>query len=108
MPTLRAKLYVRHNIGYGCVALLFHPSCFKRGISRERILYVIEHCPQPLDQPEEDGEDLVVFLGDDWRGVPLEVGAIEITGGDLLIIHAMGMRDKYAEDYERVTGWQES
>jgi hypothetical protein len=60
----------------------------------------------PLDEPQEDGNDLVLYLGDDWRGVPLEVMGIELEGGDLLVIHAMPLREKYQDDYERVIPWQ--
>lgn len=38
----------------------------------------------------------------DNRGVPLEVLAIELSDGDLLVIHAMRMRSKCLDDYERV------
>jgi len=34
--------------------------------------------------------------------VPLEVAAIELENGDLFVIHAMRMRQKYAAEYARV------
>jgi hypothetical protein len=49
-----------------------------------------------------DEEDLVVFLGPDKRGVPLEVIAVELADGDLLVIHAMKLRRKYLDDYAKV------
>ena len=60
----------------------------------------------PLDEPQEDGNDLVLYLGDDWRGALLEVMGIELESGDLLVIHAMPLRDKYGDDYARVIPWQ--
>lgn len=45
------------------------------------------------------------FLGDDEHFVPLEVMAMELDDGDLLVIHAMKLRRKYREAYEEVTAW---
>ncbi|MFN2569242.1 MAG: hypothetical protein ABR564_06540 [Candidatus Dormibacteria bacterium] len=52
----------------------------------------------PIDIPQDD--DLVMFLGDDWHGVPLEVGAFEWDNGDLLVVHAMKLRRKYRREHE--------
>jgi hypothetical protein len=41
-----------------------------------------------------------VFLGADQYGVPLEVGCIELPDGNLLVIHAMKIRDRYLEDLD--------
>jgi hypothetical protein len=41
-----------------------------------------------------------VFLGDDPQGNPLEVMAIELPNGGLLVIHAMSLRNKYRQRYE--------
>ena len=38
--------------------------------------------------------------------VPLEVAAVEQAGGDLLVIHAMRLRAKYAAAYAEVRPWQ--
>ena len=46
----------------------------------------------PEDSPLED--DRIVFLGPDPNGVMLEVVAVEIEQG-LLVIHAMKMRSQY-------------
>jgi hypothetical protein len=51
-------------------------------------LYVVD--------PSADEDQLVLVLGPDDRGVPLEVVAVELRDGDLLVIHAMRMRAKYA------------
>jgi len=39
------------------------------------------------------------LLGDDAEGTPLEVIAIELEAGDILVIHAMELREKYRERY---------
>jgi len=49
---------------------------------------------EPAPEVSPLGEDRLVFLGPDPNGVMLEVMAIEIDQG-LLIIHAMKMRQKY-------------
>ena len=86
------------------MAIEFSPSASRHGISHERVRHVIETCACPLYPPDWDphDEDLVVFLGPDDRGVPLEIVAIDVANGDLLVIHAMRMREKYAAEYARV------
>lgn len=46
-----------------------------------------------------------MFLGDDENGVALEVMAVELESGDLLVIHAMPLRDRYLEQYEEAKKW---
>jgi hypothetical protein len=79
----------------------FHRSAFKHGISIERCGYVVEHCARPLYPPAIDVDPRVVFLGPDINGVPLEVVGIEDSRGEILVIHAMGLRKKYLNDYAR-------
>ena len=81
----------------------FARSAHKHGISRERTVYVIEHCGLPYEGPDGDA---VLFLGEDWNGVPLETGAIELDDGDLLVIHAMKLRRKYRGRYEEAVPWR--
>jgi hypothetical protein len=64
------------------MAIDFHDSAFRHGISRDRMLHVITHCRLPHDDP--DRVDVVLYLGDDWNGVELEVGAVECENGDLM------------------------
>ena len=86
------------------MAIESRPSASKHGISGERARYVVEHCACPLYPPDPDpgDEDLVVFLGPDARGVPLEAVAVEQANGDLLVIHAMRLRETYAAAYAKV------
>ena len=83
----------------------FAPSAGRHGISQDRIRHVISHCRSPLYPPDDDqgDKDLVMFLGPDATGVPLEVVAIENEDG-LYVIHAMRLRPRYADDYTRVMG----
>jgi hypothetical protein len=83
------------------VPIHFSRSSSRHGISRPRALHVVETCPLPLYSPEPEDEDLVLFLGLDPGGVALEVMAIELEGG-LLVIHAMKLRPKYREAFWQV------
>jgi hypothetical protein len=82
-------------------------SATKHRISRERSGHVINTThtiirePAPKDSQLED--DRIVFLGPDPNGVMLEVMAIEIEQG-LLIIHAMKMRRKYRPFVDKQDG----
>lgn len=89
--------------------LEFTRSAARHGISRERAAYVIEHCSSPLYDPAWFGATGgVLFLGFDWNGVPLEVGAVERDDGDLLVMHAMPVRRSYRAQLEEVIRWRES
>lgn len=62
-------------------------------ISRERSRYVIEHAGLRFEQPPPAGgpaeaDPRLVYLGDDASGVALEVMAIELEDGSVLVIHA--------------------
>jgi hypothetical protein len=73
-------------------------SAAKHRINRARSGHVVKTAatiiqePAPEDSPLE--VDRIVFLGPDPNGVMLEVVAVEIENG-LLIIHAMKMRAQY-------------
>ena len=89
------------------MAIRFARSAARHGIGEDRARHVIEHCPDPLYPPLASGEnDRVLFLGPDEHGVPLEVLAVELAGGELLVIHVMRLRRKYRRDYETVMAWQ--
>lgn len=62
---------------------------------------MVQTCPLPLYSPEPEDDDLVLFLGLDPDGVALEVMAIELDDG-LLVIHAMKLRPKYREAFRQV------
>ena len=86
-------------------------SATKHRIARQRARYVIEHCGLRFEQSPPAGApagaDLrLVYLGDDADGVALEVMAIELEDGNLLVIHAMPLRDRYREQYEEAKTWR--
>jgi len=90
------------------VAIIFRRSAARHGISQERATFVISTCPYPLSAPDDDPDriDRVLFLGPDAGGVPLEVVGIELDNGDLVVIHAMRMRRRYAGTYAQEMRWR--
>ena len=89
------------------MGLRFSRSAARHGISEERARYVIENCPFPMYGDRLIvAEDRVMYLWADMHGVPLEVGAIELDTGDLLVIHAMRLRKIHHADYARLLEWQ--
>ncbi len=87
-------------------------SAFRHGISEERSRYVVENWGPPFPVPATDDPtvDNLLFVGEDDRGVPLEVIAVEVQVDDeewdLLVIHAMRLRPAYRDLYEEVLRWR--
>ena len=86
-------------------------SATRHRISHERSQHVIEHCGLRFEQPPSAGapagaDPRLVYLGDDPAGVALEVMAIELEDGSLLVIHAMPLRDRYRQQYQEAKKWQ--
>lgn len=84
------------------MAIRFARSAIRHGISQTRARHVVENCRCPLYSAEIGDEDLVILLGPDLNGVPLEVMGVELADGHLLVVHAMKLRPKYRDDYKRV------
>lgn len=87
--------------------LRFARSAARHGISRERVRHVVETCRSPLYSDDADRAGLVLFVGADAHGIPLEVVGIELTDDVLVIIHAMRLRARNRDDYEWVMQWFE-
>lgn len=90
------------------MGIRFARSASRHGIAEDRVRHVIEQCSDPIYPPldESGADDRILFLGPDQHGVPLEVLAIELAGGELLVIHAMKLRRRYRRDYETVMAWR--
>jgi hypothetical protein len=90
--------------------VLFARSATKHRISKERIRFVIAHCglafEEPAPQASEVPDDRLVFLGDDAAGKELEVMAVEGPQGELIVIHAIELREKYKAQYEEAKQWR--
>jgi hypothetical protein len=93
------------------VNLKWARSATKHRISRERSRYVIEHCglrfkqEPPTGAPAGAGSRLI-FLGDDKDGIALEVMGVELEDENLLVIHAMSLRNRYQKQYEEAMKWR--
>ena len=107
-PSLRYS--VRQNVWPEEARITFARSATRHRISRERSLYVIEHCGvQFLDRhrnPADSGVDQrVYFLGDDLEEVTLEVVAVELDEENFRVIHAMELRNRFRGLYEEARSW---
>ena len=56
--------------------------------------------------PSGGTDERILYLGDDADGVALEVMAVELSGGELYVIHAMPLRAKYRPQYEEAKKWR--
>jgi hypothetical protein len=109
-PDPKLRYSVRHNVWPDEVRITFARSATKHRISRERSLYVIEHCGLQLvnryrNPAHSDVSQRVVFVGDDLEGVALEVMAVEEEEEELVVIHAMDMRKRFRGFYEEARQW---
>lgn len=81
-------------------------SATKHRISKERSRHVIEHAELRfrVEPPTSAStrQPRLLYVGDDAKGVALEVIAVELDNDTLLVIHAMPVRHRFANQYERV------
>jgi hypothetical protein len=69
---------------------------------------VIESCGLVflVPPPPAGLDERLLFLGDDAGGVALEVMAIELESGGILVIHAMELRARYRPYYDEAIRWR--
>ena len=108
-PDLRYS--VRQNVWSEEAEIKFTRSATKHRISRERSLYVVEHCGFQIVEHNRAAvhsgvDQRVVFVGDDLEGVALEVFAAERHEEEFLVIHAMNLRTRFRGFYEEARPWQ--
>jgi hypothetical protein len=108
-PSLRYS--VRQNVWPEEPQIRFARSATKHRISRERSLYVIEHCGiQFVDERwgpwNSNVDQRVVFTGDDLEKVALEVVAVEREEDEFTVIHAMNLRNRFRSLYEEARSWE--
>ncbi len=88
----------------------FARSATKHRISKERVQHVIPRCGLAFEEPapraSETVDDRLVILGDDAAGEEPEVMAVEGPKGELIVIHAMELREKYRVQYEEAKQWR--
>jgi hypothetical protein len=56
--------------------------------------------------PSGQGDERLLYLGNDANGIALEVMAVELRGGELFVVHAMPLRAKYRPQYEEAKKWR--
>jgi hypothetical protein len=108
---LERRYSVRQNVWPEEPLIRCARSATKHRISRERSLYVIEHCGmQFIKRRRGEGrhgpDKHVLFLGDDLEGVALEVLAAENEEEQFTVIHAMNLRNKYLGLCEEAKEWR--
>jgi hypothetical protein len=99
---------VLHSRKWACALRAPRPSIES---PRRAIRYVIAHCGLCFEEPPPaSGSELLdrrlVCLGDDTDGQAIEVIAVESDKNDLIVIHAMALRDKYRAQYEEAKQWR--
>jgi hypothetical protein len=78
----------------------FARSARRHRVGRARARHVIANPVVEVTVPDEDGrDDRLVYLGDDPAGRALEVMAVPIQAG-ILVIHVMDLRPKWQQRYE--------
>jgi hypothetical protein len=108
----RARI-VRQNEWLESDEIEWARSATKHRIGRRRSLHVIRHagiCFEEVEWPRrefEPADPRITFLGDNEDGRELEVIAVLLEDGGLLVIHAMRMRERYGPDYAEALGWRE-
>ncbi len=107
-PGLRYS--VRQNVWPEEARITFARSATRHRISRERSLYVIEHCgiqfvDRYWNRTTSDIDRKVYFLGDDLEEVGLEVVAVESAEEDFKVIHGMELRKRFHALYEEARSW---
>jgi hypothetical protein len=88
----------------------FARSATKHRIPKESIRYVIAHCGLVFDEapPARDARGLdrrLVCLGDDASD-RAQLMAVEGDKDDLIVIHAMALREKYQVRYREAKQWR--
>jgi hypothetical protein len=102
---------VRQNVWPDEAKITFARSATKHRISRERSLYVIEHCGLQIVRyrhrtaANSAVDQRVVFIGDDRERVAIEVVAAAEDDEEFVVIHAMNMRKRFRDIYEEVRQW---
>jgi hypothetical protein len=82
----------------------FARAATRHRVSKDRIRYVANFRLRFEELPPAGGRaraNRVVYLGEDVQGQVFEVMAVEADNCEMLVIHAMPMRDKCKKKYER-------
>jgi hypothetical protein len=89
------------------IVVRFARAATRHRVSKSSILHVIANHRVHFEETPPAGTPgarsiRLVYLGDDAGERALEVMAVELPCGELLVIHAMPLRAKYRRQYEEV------
>ena len=83
-------------------------SARRHGVPDDDIRHAVDHLAFMDDDADaEAGIDAVLALGPDRAGLPLELTLVVGDDGDVVVVHAMRMRAKYAYLWPRNEGGRE-
>jgi hypothetical protein len=107
----RSATYVWRNVLSEFDQLKWARSASRHRIPRRSSRFVMAGCHMRFTEPPppgapDDASERFVFLGDDERGRALEVVGVEREDANLMVIHAMELRDRYRIEYEEALRWQ--
>jgi hypothetical protein len=86
----------------------FARAASRHRVSKDSVRHVIANHrvhfeePPPPGTPPGGQSTRLVYLGDNTDERALEIMAVELPSGHLLVIHAMPLRAKYRKQYEEV------
>lgn len=82
----------------------FARSTTRHRVSKDSTRHVITNFRLRFEEPPPPGgrarSTRIVYLGEDAHGRALEVMAVEGDNRELLVIHAMPLREKYQKRYQ--------
>jgi hypothetical protein len=83
----------------------FARAATRHRVSKDRIRHVIANFHLRFEEPPPAGgrarATRIVYLGEDAQGQVLEVMAVEADNHEMLVIHAMPLREEYRKKYEQ-------
>ncbi len=82
-------------------------SARRHGVPEDDIRHAVDHLAFMDNDADAEAEiDAVLALGPDRAGLPLELALVVGDDGDVVVVHAMRMRAKYAHLWPRSKGGQ--
>ncbi len=98
---------VRRNEWIDGTRVTWARSAGRHRIPRARTLFVIQQAGVCFeDRTHRKGRSRLYFFGDDEDEQPLEIVAVELEDGNLLVIHSMPMRERVEERYTEALRWR--
>jgi hypothetical protein len=98
---------VRHNDWADRGNITWARSATRHRISRERTLFAIRCAGICFEDGAGRGDEVrLYFFGDDQRGRPLEILALEGKDGGLFVVHSMRLRARFMDRYKEALRWR--